>query len=93
MSTLQGLHEVDAVAVESGGSHPIRPKPIHNPRGRDWESVPPPRHPDVATGAVLASTRHLLVSYGPVTAVRNVSTSGSAGEIVPLTVRTGYGKS
>ncbi|MFY9913714.1 MAG: ATP-binding cassette domain-containing protein [Nocardioidaceae bacterium] len=60
---------------------------------RSLDDVPVPDHSGVDTGAVLAATSHLVVSYGPTMAVRDVSTRVSAHEIVALMGRNGAGKS
>jgi energy-coupling factor transport system ATP-binding protein len=60
------------------------------------EDLPPTPIRDavaVPAGAVAASTRHLTVRYGAVTAVRHLDLDLRAGEIVALMGRNGAGKS
>lgn len=52
-----------------------------------------PLRPVAATGAELARCRDLVVGYGNVTALRGVSLSIKAGEVVALMGRNGAGKS
>jgi energy-coupling factor transport system ATP-binding protein len=56
-------------------------------------SVAAPVAAALRSGEVLGSTRHLVVSYGPTHAVRDVSTAFAAGEIVAVMGRNGAGKS
>jgi energy-coupling factor transport system ATP-binding protein len=55
--------------------------------------VQPPTHGAVDSGARLARTRHLVVSYGAMPAVRDVTVELAAGEIVAVMGRNGAGKS
>ena len=57
------------------------------------DDVPPPIRADVVSGATLAATKHLVVRYGAIPALRDVTTQVAAGEIVALMGRNGAGKS
>jgi energy-coupling factor transport system ATP-binding protein len=57
------------------------------------DGVPPPVRRAVESGATLAATKHLVVSYGSFPAVRDVTLEVASGEIVALMGRNGAGKS
>jgi len=60
---------------------------------QDLADVPTAARPDQASGEPLATARHLVVTYGPTQALRDISWSVQPGEIVALMGRNGAGKS